>query len=512
MELVNGIVGYGCRVFYGVKAIRFVLGNNSALKYGARLIHSILGDNSTVSCCELLNNLIFPAHEQHHNTSFLIASLVRGQSNLAAGCTIGSNHNSRANDGEIDAGRGFWPGLSTSLKHSSRFASYVLLSKGDYPYELDIAPALLPGERRRRPGPPGAHPGVLVDVQSLRSHAQRIEIRRPGPPQHQDPGRGVLALRSRTPRRRFSARARCWRNGRARLSVLAEGAITAASRTRTRSASGGVPISRTRRTEAAPVVDSRLRHGKLHAARRGAQGPPRLEGLPPHAPLVRHPRDPDLLRGPARHEPGGRGGGPRRSARDGTGKTWAARSRPARKAEHLVERIRAGNSPTWAEVHGAYEDWPRSTPWTRPGTPGPAFATWRAGTRSGSMELVTGTGPPGGRRPFRGGTGLPEPCQGLPKSLPPGDLPQRGGDARRLRFRGIESLRTGNEGGNGSPSRANRQAALANPEMKQASGSLPDAPSHRPEAGLTCPRPVYAGFFVLKSCMKPTVVSTSCRG
>ncbi|MEI6876221.1 MAG: DUF4954 family protein, partial [Spirochaetota bacterium] len=115
VELVNGIVGYGCRVFYGCKAVRFVMGDNSALKYGARLIHSVLGENSTVSCCEILNNLIFPSHEQHHNTSFLIASLVRGQSNMAAGATIGSNHNSRANDGEIEAGRGFWPGLSTSV-------------------------------------------------------------------------------------------------------------------------------------------------------------------------------------------------------------------------------------------------------------------------------------------------------------------------------------------------------------------------------------------------------------
>jgi len=138
VELVNGIIGYGCRVFYGCKAVRFVMGTNSSLKYGARLIHSVLGDNSTVSCCEILNNLIYPAHEQHHNTSFLIAALVRGQSNMAAGATIGSNHNSRANDGEIDAGRGFWPGLSTSVKHSSRFASYCLLAKGDYRFELDV--------------------------------------------------------------------------------------------------------------------------------------------------------------------------------------------------------------------------------------------------------------------------------------------------------------------------------------------------------------------------------------
>jgi hypothetical protein len=138
VEMVNGIVGRGCRVFYGCKAVRFVMGPNSSLKYGARLIHSVLGDNSTVSCCEILNNLIFPGHEQHHNTSFLIAALVLGQSNMAAGATIGSNHNSRANDGEIVAGRGFWPGLSTSVKHSSRFASFCLLAKGDYRFELDI--------------------------------------------------------------------------------------------------------------------------------------------------------------------------------------------------------------------------------------------------------------------------------------------------------------------------------------------------------------------------------------
>jgi ADP-glucose pyrophosphorylase len=76
VELVNGIVGYGCRIFYGCKAVRFILGNNSNLKYGARLINSFLGDNSTISCCEVLNNLIFPAHEQHHNNSFLVAAVV----------------------------------------------------------------------------------------------------------------------------------------------------------------------------------------------------------------------------------------------------------------------------------------------------------------------------------------------------------------------------------------------------------------------------------------------------
>ena len=138
VEMVNGIMGYGSRVFYQAVAVRFVIGKNCQLKYGARLLNSVLGDNSTVSCCEILNNLLFPFHEQHHNSSFLIASTIMGQSNIASGATIGSNHNSRSPDGELIASRGFWPSLSSDFKHNSRFASFVLVAKGSYQYELDI--------------------------------------------------------------------------------------------------------------------------------------------------------------------------------------------------------------------------------------------------------------------------------------------------------------------------------------------------------------------------------------
>lgn len=137
-SLVNGIIGFGCHLYQDVKAIGFVMGPNSNLKHGARFFDSILGDNSTVACGEVQSALIFPSHEQHHSNSFLIASTVGGQSNIAAGATIGSNHNSRAPDGEIIAGRGFWPGLMTSLKHNCRFASFTLIAKGQYPSELDI--------------------------------------------------------------------------------------------------------------------------------------------------------------------------------------------------------------------------------------------------------------------------------------------------------------------------------------------------------------------------------------
>lgn len=138
VEMVNGIMGYGSHVFYQAIAVRFVIGRNCHLKYGARLLNSVLGDNSTVSCCELLNNLIFPFHEQHHNSSFLIASTVMGQSNIASAATIGSNHNSRSPDCEMVAGRGFWPGLCSDFKFDSKFASFVLASKGSYVNELNI--------------------------------------------------------------------------------------------------------------------------------------------------------------------------------------------------------------------------------------------------------------------------------------------------------------------------------------------------------------------------------------
>lgn len=138
VEMVNGIMGYGSKVFYQAVAVRFIIGRNCQLKYGVRVLNTVLGDNSTVSCCELLNNLIFPFHEQHHNSSFLIAATIGGQSNIASGATIGSNHNSRSPDGEIFAGRGFWPGLCSDFKHNSRFASFVLVSKGSYQSEMDI--------------------------------------------------------------------------------------------------------------------------------------------------------------------------------------------------------------------------------------------------------------------------------------------------------------------------------------------------------------------------------------
>ncbi len=135
---VNGVTGEGCSIESSAILENFVLGNFCTVKLGARFIHSYLGDFSTIACCEVLNSLIYPFHEQHHNSSFLIASAIMGQSNIASGATIGSNHNSRKNDCELWANRGFWPGLCASLKHNSRFASFCLLSKSAFPYELDI--------------------------------------------------------------------------------------------------------------------------------------------------------------------------------------------------------------------------------------------------------------------------------------------------------------------------------------------------------------------------------------
>ncbi len=137
-DLRNGIIGFGAEIRHGARASDFILANFSSLKYGANFFNSFLGENSTVSCCEVNSTMVLPFHEQHHNNSFLIASLLNGQSNIGAGSTIGSNHNSRSADGEISAGRGFWTALSSSTKHNCSFASFTILAKNDFLHEMKI--------------------------------------------------------------------------------------------------------------------------------------------------------------------------------------------------------------------------------------------------------------------------------------------------------------------------------------------------------------------------------------
>jgi hypothetical protein len=138
VQIRDSIVGNGNHIDSASQLSNVITGECVSIHQCARISHSFIGDNSVIGCCEIAHCLINPSHGQHHNSSFLIASMIGGQSNIAAGATIGSNHNSRTNDGELWASRGFWPGLCTSFKHNSRFASFVLSAKSDYPSELCI--------------------------------------------------------------------------------------------------------------------------------------------------------------------------------------------------------------------------------------------------------------------------------------------------------------------------------------------------------------------------------------
>jgi len=138
VQIHDSIIGYGNQINSAAQLSSVLTGAGASFSQSARVTHSVIGDNARIACGEIANCLIMPSHAQHHNSSFLIAAMVGGQSNIASGATIGSNHNSRSNDGEIWAGRGFWPGLCVSLKHNSRFASFTMVSKGAYRKELDI--------------------------------------------------------------------------------------------------------------------------------------------------------------------------------------------------------------------------------------------------------------------------------------------------------------------------------------------------------------------------------------
>ncbi|GBU21477.1 hypothetical protein R80B4_01370 [Fibrobacteres bacterium R8-0-B4] len=137
-QIRDSIIGYGNKIDSAAQLSSAMTGTAVSISKAARVDHSVIGDCAQIACCEIANSLIMPMHSQHHNNSFLIAAALGGQSNIAAGATVGSNHNSRANDGEIWAKRGFWPGLCVSLRHNSRFASFTMIAKGAYQTEFDL--------------------------------------------------------------------------------------------------------------------------------------------------------------------------------------------------------------------------------------------------------------------------------------------------------------------------------------------------------------------------------------
>ena len=134
----QSFISGGVNIESGALVEQCFLDRNVTVKQGARVIQSAVGNSSTIACGEVQNCFLAPLHQQHHNSSFLIAADIGGQCNIASGANLGSNHNSRSNDGELAAGRGFWAGLSTSVKYCSSFASFTLLAKSSFQYELDI--------------------------------------------------------------------------------------------------------------------------------------------------------------------------------------------------------------------------------------------------------------------------------------------------------------------------------------------------------------------------------------
>ena len=134
----QSFIGAGVNIESGAFVEQCFLDKKVTIKQYARVIQSAVGSNSTIACGEVQNCFIGPLHEQHHNSSFLIAADIGGQCNIASGANLGSNHNSRSNDGEMAAGRGFWAGLSTSVKYCSSFAPFTLLAKSSFAYELNI--------------------------------------------------------------------------------------------------------------------------------------------------------------------------------------------------------------------------------------------------------------------------------------------------------------------------------------------------------------------------------------
>ena len=100
------------------------------------LSNSYLGNNSTISCRGSLTTPIFPAHEQHHNNSFLCASWSWGKVTAAEKPPLAKIHNSRSADEIPPKGllaRLCEPSTPKSLRHSASVERRLPTSSRTYP-------------------------------------------------------------------------------------------------------------------------------------------------------------------------------------------------------------------------------------------------------------------------------------------------------------------------------------------------------------------------------------------
>jgi hypothetical protein len=135
----------------------------------------------------LLNNLIFPATSNIITIPSWLPPFSHGQSNLAAGATMGSNHNSRSNDNE-NSGWSWASALSLYQRQAFlRFASFTLMSRPIYPAERTSPCHILPVEQKHLLELPGSDAGLLVVVQHVRPGSQLLQIPATGQTHSQGP-------------------------------------------------------------------------------------------------------------------------------------------------------------------------------------------------------------------------------------------------------------------------------------------------------------------------------------
>ncbi|MCL1818336.1 MAG: DUF4954 family protein [Spirochaetaceae bacterium] len=143
------VIRPGCRFDTQAISLRSFFADASGAERQAKITESYIGSNTHIAEGEVTSAFVGPFVSFHHQSLLIAAFWPGGRGNIGHGANLGSNHSSRAADGELWPGEGMFFGLGCNIKYPADYSAspYSIIATGvttlpqkvAYPFSLIMA-------------------------------------------------------------------------------------------------------------------------------------------------------------------------------------------------------------------------------------------------------------------------------------------------------------------------------------------------------------------------------------
>ena len=140
------VIRPGCRFDAQAVSARSFFADSSGANRQAKITESYIGPNTHIAEGEVTSAFVGPFVSFHHQSLLIAAFWPGGRGNIGHGANVGSNHSSRAPDGELWPGEGMFFGLGCNIKYPADYSRspYSIVATGvtalpqklEYPFSL----------------------------------------------------------------------------------------------------------------------------------------------------------------------------------------------------------------------------------------------------------------------------------------------------------------------------------------------------------------------------------------